>query len=54
VGPRLRPPLRQDGTTILFGLPGVQVRDVARDKALGRVVHVVTERAVSLEVAHRS
>jgi hypothetical protein len=30
------------------------VRDVARDTVLGRVVHVVTERAVSLEVAHRS
>jgi transposase len=32
-----------DGTTILFGLPGVRVREVARDPVLGRVVHVVTD-----------
>ena len=34
--------MRQDGTTILFGLPGVRVRYVERDHDAGRVVHVVT------------
>ena len=36
--------MRQDGTTILFGLPGVRVRYVERDEDDGgRVVHVVTD-----------
>lgn len=35
--------MSHDGTTILFGLPGVRVREVVRDPVLGRVVHVVTD-----------
>ena len=36
--------MRQDGTTILFGLPGVRVRHVEREEVDGtRVVHVVTD-----------
>ena len=36
--------MRQDGTTILFGLPGVRVRHVERDEDDGtRLVHVVTD-----------
>jgi transposase len=35
--------VRQDGTTILFGLPGVRVRHVERDDHGVRVVHVVTD-----------
>jgi transposase len=38
-GPRVRP----DGTTILFGLPGVRVRDVERVDDGTRLVHVVTD-----------
>jgi transposase len=34
--------VRQDGTTILFGLPGVRVRHVERH-AGGRLLHVVTD-----------
>jgi transposase len=37
------PRVRQDGTTILFGLPGVRVRHVERDEDGTRVVHVVTD-----------
>ena len=38
------PRVRQDGTTILFGLPGVRVRHVERDEDDGtRLVHVVTD-----------
>ena len=35
--------MRRDATAILYGLPGVRVRDVVRDQKLGRVVHVLTE-----------
>jgi transposase len=35
--------VRQDATTILFGLPGVRVRHVERNDDDGRVVHVVTD-----------
>jgi transposase len=35
--------VRQDGTTILFGLPGVRVRHVERGDDGGRLVHVVTD-----------
>ena len=35
--------MSHDGTTILFGLPGVRVRHVKRDDAGARVVHVVTD-----------
>ena len=36
--------MRQDGTTILFGLPGVRVRFVEREEDDGgRIVHVVTD-----------
>ena len=35
--------MSHDGTTILFGLPGVRVREVTRDPVLGRVVDVVTD-----------
>lgn len=35
--------MRQDGTTILFGLPGVRVRHVERDDDGARLVHVVTD-----------
>ena len=35
--------MSHDGTTILFGLPGVRVRELERDPWLGRVVHVVTD-----------
>jgi transposase len=37
------PRVMQDGTTILFGLPGVRVRDVERVAGGGRVVHVLTD-----------
>jgi transposase len=37
------PRVRHDGTTFLFGLPGVRVRDVERDGDGARVVHVVTD-----------
>ena len=32
-----------DGTTILFGLPGVRVREVVRAADGARTVHVLTE-----------
>lgn len=35
--------MRPDGTTILFGLPGVRVRDVERVAVGTRVVHVLTD-----------
>ena len=35
--------MRHDGTTILFGLPGVRVRHVERGDQGARVVHVVTD-----------
>ncbi len=35
--------MRQDGTTILFGLSGVRVREVERVADGTRVVHVLTE-----------
>lgn len=35
--------MSQDGTTILFGLPGLRVRDVERVADPGRVVHVLTD-----------
>ena len=40
---RKGPRVSHDGTTILFGLPGVRVREVVRDPVLGRVVHVITD-----------
>jgi transposase len=33
----------QNGTSILFGVRGVSVREVVPDEAMGRVVHVVTD-----------
>lgn len=36
-----------DGTTILFGLPGVRVREVQRVADGGRVVHVETDDVVA-------
>jgi transposase len=33
----------QHGTSILFGLRGVRVREVVRHAVLGRVVHVLTD-----------
>lgn len=35
--------MSQHGTTILFGLRGVRVREVARHAELGRVLHVLTD-----------
>ena len=35
--------MSSDGTTILFGLPGVRVRDVGRAAGGTRIVHVVTD-----------
>ncbi|SDY15238.1 hypothetical protein SAMN05661080_02480, partial [Modestobacter sp. DSM 44400] len=35
--------MSSDGTTILFGLPGVRVREVLRAADGTRVVHVITE-----------
>jgi len=37
------PRVSQDGTTILFGLPGVRVREVLRGADGTRVVHVLTD-----------
>jgi transposase len=37
------PRVNQNGTTILFGLRGVRVREVERVAAGGRVVHVLTD-----------
>ena len=37
--------MSQHGTTILFGLRGVRVREVARHDVHGRVVHVLTDDA---------
>ena len=35
--------MSQHGTSILFGLRGVRVREVVRHAVLGRVVHVLTD-----------
>ena len=35
--------MRQDGTTILFGLRGVRVREVERVADGSRLVHVLTD-----------
>ncbi len=37
--------MSEDGTTILFGLRGVRVREVVRHAEHGRVVHVLTDDA---------